>query len=234
MASRPFPGVVEALDALAAAGARLAVCTNKRTDLSLALLDALDLTRRFAAVDRAGQGRRRQARPAPPDSRRSRPPAARPDRALMVGDATHRRRRGAWPRASRWSRSASATATFRRRAGRRCADRPLRRTARRSPAACSPPGRPLLGRSFPTRRTRSSAGEHSLHTRRVAGSIPAASTHFLPNPRLFPRKGGRGAQRRRSQPSRRRREEDCPRTIFFFQYAAASRLARTPMFHVKP
>jgi phosphoglycolate phosphatase len=50
MASRPFPGVIEALDDLEAAGARFAVCTNKRTDLSLALLDALDLTSRFAAV----------------------------------------------------------------------------------------------------------------------------------------------------------------------------------------
>jgi phosphoglycolate phosphatase len=48
--SRPFPGVVECLDALAAAGARLVVCTNKRTDLSLALLDALALTGCFAAV----------------------------------------------------------------------------------------------------------------------------------------------------------------------------------------
>jgi phosphoglycolate phosphatase len=50
MASRPFPGLIEALDDLEAAGARFVVCTNKRTDLSLALLDALDLTRRFAAV----------------------------------------------------------------------------------------------------------------------------------------------------------------------------------------
>src|SRR5207302_7425816 len=38
--SRPFPGAVEALCALKAAGARLAVCTNKPTDLSIALLDA--------------------------------------------------------------------------------------------------------------------------------------------------------------------------------------------------
>ena len=48
--SRAYPGAVEALDALVAAGARLAVCTNKRTALSLALLDALDLTARFAVV----------------------------------------------------------------------------------------------------------------------------------------------------------------------------------------
>jgi phosphoglycolate phosphatase len=48
--SRPFPGVEAALDRLKAEGARLVVCTNKLTDLSLALLDALDLTRRFDAV----------------------------------------------------------------------------------------------------------------------------------------------------------------------------------------
>ena len=48
--SVPFPGVPEALDQLAAAGATLAVCTNKRTALSLELLDALKLTDRFAVV----------------------------------------------------------------------------------------------------------------------------------------------------------------------------------------
>jgi phosphoglycolate phosphatase len=48
--SRPFPGVVEALETLAQAGAELVVCTNKRTDLSIALLDALDLSRHFTAV----------------------------------------------------------------------------------------------------------------------------------------------------------------------------------------
>jgi phosphoglycolate phosphatase len=48
--SRAFDGVEPALDVLAQAGAALCVCTNKRTDLSLALLDALGLTARFAAV----------------------------------------------------------------------------------------------------------------------------------------------------------------------------------------
>ena len=48
--SRPFEGVMEALDALAAEGARLVVCTNKRTDLSISLLDALEMTGRFGAV----------------------------------------------------------------------------------------------------------------------------------------------------------------------------------------
>jgi phosphoglycolate phosphatase len=48
--SRPFPGCEAALDALAAAGAKLAVCTNKRTDLSIALLEKLDLAHRFEAI----------------------------------------------------------------------------------------------------------------------------------------------------------------------------------------
>jgi phosphoglycolate phosphatase len=48
--SRPFDGLEAALDALEADGARFVVCTNKRTDLSVALLDALDLSKRFAAV----------------------------------------------------------------------------------------------------------------------------------------------------------------------------------------
>ena len=48
--SRPFPGVIPALGALKAAGARLAVCTNKPTDLSLALLGALQMSALFEAV----------------------------------------------------------------------------------------------------------------------------------------------------------------------------------------
>jgi phosphoglycolate phosphatase len=48
--SRPYPGVVETLEAFARDGARLVVVTNKRTDLSLALMQALDLTRHFGAI----------------------------------------------------------------------------------------------------------------------------------------------------------------------------------------
>jgi len=48
--SLPFPGVEAALDGLKDAGARLCVCTNKRTDLSIALLDAVGLSSRFDAV----------------------------------------------------------------------------------------------------------------------------------------------------------------------------------------
>lgn len=49
-ATRPFPGAVEALERLTARGAILCVATNKSTDLSLALIAALNLGRHFAAV----------------------------------------------------------------------------------------------------------------------------------------------------------------------------------------
>jgi phosphoglycolate phosphatase len=47
--SRPFDGVETALDALMAAGTRLAICTNKPVALSMALVSALGWDRRFAA-----------------------------------------------------------------------------------------------------------------------------------------------------------------------------------------
>lgn len=47
--SRPYPGVVEALDRLEAAGFRLAICTNKTEATSRQLIDALGLAPRFAA-----------------------------------------------------------------------------------------------------------------------------------------------------------------------------------------
>jgi phosphoglycolate phosphatase len=48
--SRPFPGLLAALDRLEAQGFGFAVCTNKLEALSVRLLDALDLSRRFIAV----------------------------------------------------------------------------------------------------------------------------------------------------------------------------------------
>lgn len=48
--SRPFPGLETALDRLTEHGFRFAVCTNKLERLSLKLLDALDLTRRFTVI----------------------------------------------------------------------------------------------------------------------------------------------------------------------------------------
>jgi phosphoglycolate phosphatase len=48
--SRPFDGVEAALDALAAEGSRLSICTNKPTHLAQALIDALGWQGRFAAI----------------------------------------------------------------------------------------------------------------------------------------------------------------------------------------
>jgi len=48
--SRPFPALTDVLDALRGQGARLAVCTNKREDMTRILLDQLDLTDYFDAI----------------------------------------------------------------------------------------------------------------------------------------------------------------------------------------
>ena len=84
--SRPFEGMVAALDALDAEGAILAVCTNKRTDLSLALLGKLGLTQRFKVIVGADQA----PRPKPDASHLLHTIALAggdPARALMVGDS---------------------------------------------------------------------------------------------------------------------------------------------------
>ena len=84
--SRPFPGAMAALDALAGAGARLAVCTNKRTDLSVALLRALGLADRFAAI--VGPDAAPAAKPDPRHLIAAVERAGgRPDLAVMVGDS---------------------------------------------------------------------------------------------------------------------------------------------------
>jgi len=48
--SRPFPGAVASLEALASAGARLALCTNKRESLTRKLIQALDIEHYFDGV----------------------------------------------------------------------------------------------------------------------------------------------------------------------------------------
>ncbi|MDF2384425.1 HAD hydrolase-like protein [Nostoc ellipsosporum NOK] len=57
--SRPFPGMIEALDALASRGATLAIVTNKREDLAVKLIEELGLRARFATIiggDTMGDG----------------------------------------------------------------------------------------------------------------------------------------------------------------------------------
>jgi phosphoglycolate phosphatase len=86
--SRPFEGVEAALEALSAAGARLSVCTNKRTDLSLALLDALDMTRRFDAV--IGSDKAPAAKPDPRHLAVAvEAVGGSMDRAVLVGDSAN-------------------------------------------------------------------------------------------------------------------------------------------------
>ena len=48
--SVPYPGLIAAMDALAAAGVKLAICTNKAERFTLPLMDQLGLTPRFASI----------------------------------------------------------------------------------------------------------------------------------------------------------------------------------------
>lgn len=83
--SLPYEGVVEMLERLADRGALLCVATNKRTDLSLALLDALDLTRRFAVI--CGPDAVSARKPDGAHIREAvRKAGGDPARAIMVGD----------------------------------------------------------------------------------------------------------------------------------------------------
>lgn len=84
--SRPYPGVVRALEAFAQQGAHLAVCTNKIETHARLLLDSLDLTRHFQAMtgrDTVGFSK--------PDPRHLTGTIALakgdPKRAIMVGDS---------------------------------------------------------------------------------------------------------------------------------------------------
>jgi phosphoglycolate phosphatase len=84
--SRPFPGAVAALEALAVQGARLAVCTNKRESLSRKLLQELDLARYFSAL--AGRDTFPVSKPDPGHlTGVIRLAGGDPSRAIMVGDS---------------------------------------------------------------------------------------------------------------------------------------------------
>lgn len=84
--SKPFPGVVEAMDALAALGAKFAVCTNKRAALSEQLLKALRLADRFSAI--VGADAVTERKPHPDHYRETvRRAGGTLRRSLMVGDS---------------------------------------------------------------------------------------------------------------------------------------------------
>ena len=84
--SRPFPGSIDALKRLKAAGARLAVCTNKRERLTRLLLQALEIDHHFTAI--AGRDTFGVSKPDPRHLLGVIAAAGGgPDRALMVGDS---------------------------------------------------------------------------------------------------------------------------------------------------
>jgi phosphoglycolate phosphatase len=84
--SRPFPLVEATLDRLAAAGHRLAVCTNKLEWLSRRLLTTLKLSDRFAVI--CGQDTFGMQKPDPEVLRRTiRQAGGAPEAAIMIGDS---------------------------------------------------------------------------------------------------------------------------------------------------
>lgn len=86
--STPFPGVVASLERLKTLGATLCVCTNKRTDLSVQLLDTLDLSKHFAAI--VGSDIVRNRKPHPDHYIHAiRAANGDPARSLMIGDSSN-------------------------------------------------------------------------------------------------------------------------------------------------
>ena len=84
--SRPFPGLLPALDRFEAAGWRLAVCTNKTEALSRRLLAGLGLTDRLAAICGGDTFARRKPH-ADHLLGTIRAAGGHPDHAVMVGDS---------------------------------------------------------------------------------------------------------------------------------------------------
>jgi phosphoglycolate phosphatase len=84
--SRPFPGAVAALEQLASAGAKLALCTNKREGLTRKLLSALSLEDYFDGI--AGRDTFAVAKPDPGHLMGVIALAGgEPTRSIMVGDS---------------------------------------------------------------------------------------------------------------------------------------------------
>ena len=84
--SRPFDGVVETLDTLRRDGHVCAICTNKFEDLSVALLEALDMADRFAVI--AGPDTFDVRKPDPAHVLRTiEAVGGTPEASVMVGDS---------------------------------------------------------------------------------------------------------------------------------------------------
>jgi phosphoglycolate phosphatase len=84
--SRPYPGALAALDRLAAQGATLAICTNKREQLSRLLLQELEIAHYFSAL--AGRDTFPVAKPHPGHLTGVIALAGgNPSRSVMIGDS---------------------------------------------------------------------------------------------------------------------------------------------------
>ncbi|MFN7093612.1 MAG: HAD family hydrolase [Allorhizobium sp.] len=87
-ASRPYPGVIEALDRLSDAGMALAVCTNKLEELAVPLLAKLGLAERFGVTTCGDTFPVRK-----PDARHIAGTIERaggdPSRSVMIGDSVN-------------------------------------------------------------------------------------------------------------------------------------------------
>lgn len=87
-ASKPYPGVLDALDRLEAAGMKLAVCTNKLESLTFPLLEKLGLKDRFGTITGGDTFTWRK-----PDARHIlctiEKAGARASRAIMIGDSVN-------------------------------------------------------------------------------------------------------------------------------------------------
>jgi phosphoglycolate phosphatase len=84
--SRPFPGLIDALDVLAERGCRFSVCTNKLERLSVLLLEQLKIADRFEAI--CGQDTFGIQKPDPEILRRTVAAAGgNLQHAIMIGDS---------------------------------------------------------------------------------------------------------------------------------------------------
>jgi phosphoglycolate phosphatase len=87
-ASRPFPGLVEAMASFDDAGFTMAVCTNKTEALSVQLLEALEMAARFRAIIGGDTLPFKK-----PDGRHIlgtvERAGGRPERTIMVGDSVN-------------------------------------------------------------------------------------------------------------------------------------------------
>ncbi len=81
-----YPGAAELIEELARGGAKLAICTNKPTDISVAILETLGIAHHFAAIVGAEEGRPRKPDPAALRLALERLSTA-PQESVMIGDS---------------------------------------------------------------------------------------------------------------------------------------------------